>query len=97
MAATVLNSTQAIGMSVHVVRAFVRLREALAANKELTAKLAQLEERVETHDGAIQEIDSILKRLLSPPPRQRRKIGFRAPHDEDGVVAIRTARAYSRG
>ena len=35
MAATVLNSEQAVEMSVFVVRAFVRLREMLAANKEL--------------------------------------------------------------
>jgi len=38
MAATVLNSEQAVEMSVFVVRAFVRLREMLAANKELAAQ-----------------------------------------------------------
>jgi hypothetical protein len=34
MAATVLNSEQAVRMSVFVVRAFVRLRQVLAANKD---------------------------------------------------------------
>lgn len=97
MAATVLNSEQAVRMSVHVVRAFVHLREALAANKELAAKLAELEEHLETHDGAIQEIINVLKRLINPPPRRRREIGFRAPHDPDGVVAIGRSPAYSLG
>jgi ORF6N domain len=91
MAATVLNSEQAVRMSVYVVRAFVRLREALAANKELAAKLAELEKHLETHDGTIQKIIDILKRLMNPPPSRRRKIGFCGPHDPDRVVAMRAA------
>src|SRR6201987_4098566 len=43
MAATVLNSERAIEMSVFVVRAFVRMREALAANQQIAAKLGELE------------------------------------------------------
>jgi len=35
MAATVLNSPRATEVSVYVVRAFVRLRELLASNKDL--------------------------------------------------------------
>jgi hypothetical protein len=36
MAANLLRSKQAVQMSLHVVRAFVRLREMVAANKELS-------------------------------------------------------------
>src|SRR5271167_5265188 len=43
MAATVLNSKRAVQMSVFVVRAFVRLREMLATNRQLAAKLDELE------------------------------------------------------
>src|SRR5574341_1960545 len=43
MAANVLRSKRAVQMSVHVVRAFVRLREMIAANKELSKKLDELE------------------------------------------------------
>jgi hypothetical protein len=53
MAATVLNSPRAVEMSVYVVRAFVKLRGALASNKELTQKLDQLERKLQTHDQAI--------------------------------------------
>ncbi|MGB9205870.1 MAG: ORF6N domain-containing protein [Terriglobales bacterium] len=79
MAATVLNSEQAVEMSVFVVRAFVRLREMLAANKELAARMEELEERLGTHDGAIQEILHVIKRLMNPPSRRRSKIGFALP------------------
>src|SRR6478609_11236239 len=43
MAATVLNSERAIEMSVFVVRAFVRMREMLAKNRQIAAKINQLE------------------------------------------------------
>ena len=42
MAANVLNSQRAVEASVYVVRAFVRQREMIASNKELTAKLNEL-------------------------------------------------------
>jgi len=84
MAATVLNSEQAVEMSVFVVRAFVRLREALAANKELATRIEELEEHMETHDGTIQEIIRVIKDLMNPTRRRRRKIGFVLPHTRAG-------------
>src|SRR6201987_456816 len=56
LAATVLNSEQAVEMSVFVVRAFVRLREMLATNEKLAAKVDELEERLDTHDASIQDL-----------------------------------------
>jgi cell division septum initiation protein DivIVA len=84
MAATVLNSEQAVEMSVFVVRAFVRLREMLAANKELAARIEELEEHLATHDGAIQEIFHVIKKLMNLPPRRRSKIGFALPPARTG-------------
>ena len=46
MLASVLNSHRAIEVSVHVVRAFVRLREMLSAHKEVSRKLSELEKKV---------------------------------------------------
>src|ERR1700758_1844329 len=43
MAATVLNSERAIEMSVFVVLAFVRMRRAVTANRQILAKLAEIE------------------------------------------------------
>jgi hypothetical protein len=56
MAASVLNSRRAVEMSIFVVRAFVHLRETLKAHRALASKLAELEQRLETHDTAIEEI-----------------------------------------
>jgi len=79
MAATVLNSARAVAMSVHVVRAFVRLRELLSANRELAAHVDELEERLDTHDHAIQGVLAAIRRLMMPPARSRRRIGFELP------------------
>lgn len=43
-AANVLASAQAVEMGIYVVRAFVRLREVLATNKELAKRLDELEQ-----------------------------------------------------
>ena len=82
MAATILNSPRAVEMSVYVVRAFVKLRELLASNKELARRLNELEARLEkklaTHDQAIAAILSAIRQLMNPPVPKRRPIGFTA-------------------
>ena len=79
MAATVLNSEKAVEMSVFVVRAFVRLREMLSNNRQLAAKLAELESRLEDHDASIQNLIEAIKELMAPEEPNRRKIGFELP------------------
>lgn len=77
MLASVLNSDVAVQASVRVVRAFVRLREMVAANAQLAGKLAELERRLDSHDEAIVNLFATLKRLLEPPePKKKREIGF---------------------
>jgi hypothetical protein len=77
MLASVLNSDIAVQASVRVVRAFVRLREMVAANAQLAVKLEELERRLDSHDEAIVDLFAALKRLLEPPgPKKKREIGF---------------------
>ena len=76
MAATVLNSPKAIEMSVFVVRAFVRLRETLAAHQDLAAKLEALERKVGSHDQAIAGLIDAIRQLMAPPEPKKRRIGF---------------------
>jgi hypothetical protein len=78
MLASVLNSDIAVQASVRVVRAFVRLREMVAANAQLAAKLEELERRLDSHDEAIVDLFAALKRLLEPEPKPKREIGFHA-------------------
>jgi uncharacterized protein YigA (DUF484 family) len=82
MAASVLNSTRAIEISVHVVRAFVHLRELVSTHKELSQKLNQLERKVGAHDRAIAELINAIRQLMTPlDPKKNRPIGF-APWKE---------------
>jgi superfamily I DNA/RNA helicase len=67
MAATILNSTRAVEMSLYVVRAFVQLRELLASNTELARRLDELERQLEGHDAAITAILSAIRELMNPP------------------------------
>lgn len=81
-AATILNSPRAVEMSVYVVRAFVRLRELLASNKDLGRKLAALERSLVTLDLKVQrqfkEVYEAIRALMRPAPAKRRPIGFTA-------------------
>lgn len=79
MAATVLNSSTAVQMSLFVVRAFVRVREMLANNHQIAAKIEQLENRLDKHDTDLQEIVEAIKELMVPPEASRNKIGFQLP------------------
>jgi ORF6N domain len=85
MASTVLNSKPAEEMAVFVVRAFVRLREMLSANRQIAARIEELEERLETHDSTIQDIIDAIRRLMMPPSKsRRRRIGFDLPPAKAG-------------
>lgn len=84
MAATVLNSPRAVQMSVFVVRAFIRMRAALANTQELAQKLAALEKEIKTrldiHESAIVDTLRRLMDIIDPPALPEpptKEIGFR--------------------
>jgi ORF6N domain len=68
MAANVLNSSEAIRMSVFVVRAFIKMREALMGRSELERRLLQIENILLAHDESIRELYEQIRPLLLPPP-----------------------------
>src|SRR6266566_8971039 len=78
MLASVLNSPVAIEASVRVVRAFVYLREQIAANRRLSQKFAELEKRLDGHDESIATLFEAIRQLLEPAEtgQPRREIGF---------------------
>ncbi|MSU57766.1 MAG: ORF6N domain-containing protein [Pedosphaera sp.] len=83
MAANVLNSPDAVRMSIFVVRAFIKMRELLGGTKELARQLAALENkltaRLDGHEVAIVEVLRRVMDILDPPPLPeppRRRIGF---------------------
>ncbi len=79
MAATVLNSKHAVQASVFVVRAFVRLRQLLATDRRLAAKIFEFENRLGTHESAIQQLIAAINNLMTPKRKRRVRIGFELP------------------
>ncbi len=77
MAANVLNSPRAIEVSVYIVRAFVKLRQMIAENKELSRKIVQIERHLADHDEQIIELAKAIKQFLKPDPLpKKRRIGY---------------------
>jgi hypothetical protein len=77
MAANMLNSPQAVAMSVYVVRAFIEQRDVLTANEAILKRLAEIDKTLLQHNAALRDIYQKLMPLLQPPPEKPRpKIGF---------------------
>jgi ATP-dependent Clp protease ATP-binding subunit ClpA len=85
MLSGVLNNARAIAVNIEVMRAFVRLRAAIADNGELARKIEELERRIEqklaNHDHAIADILNAIRALMSPPQPKKRPIGFVHPKE----------------
>jgi hypothetical protein len=90
MAANILNSPRAAAMSVYVIRAFVKLREDIAANATILKRLAEIDKTLLVHDVTLREILQKLRPLLEPPPLPPKpEIGF---HVKETPVPYRTGR-----
>lgn len=91
MAANVLNSPEAVRLSVFVVRAFVKMRELLGGTRELARQLADLERkltgRLDAQETAIVEVLQRLMEILNPPPPPpeppKRQMGFHTRRDDE--------------
>lgn len=78
MLSSVLRSKRAIQVNIAIMRAFVRLRQVLAAHKGLAQKLVELERQVEGHGQQIRSIFDAIRKLMAPLEPPRRRIGFHA-------------------
>ena len=87
MLSSVLNSESAVKMNIAIMRAFVRLRRALEANRELARKFSELERRIDKHDSEIAAILEAIRQLMAPPAKPRREIGF---HVREEAARYRT-------
>jgi hypothetical protein len=95
MLSSVLNSPRAVQVNIEIMRAFVRLREAMATNRELAQRLGELERRVAAHDEEIQTIFEAIRQLMTPPEPPRKEIGFHIKEDGVGYrVRSKSARQH---
>jgi hypothetical protein len=77
MLSSVLRSDRAVQVNIAIMRAFVRLREALQSNEELRAKLAAIERKLVVHDAQFKIVFDEIRKMIAAPEKPRRQIGFR--------------------
>jgi hypothetical protein len=75
MLSSVLNSERAVLVNIEIMRAFVKLRQMLASNAELSRRLDELESK---YDREFKLVFDAIRELMSPPARDRKEIGFRS-------------------
>ena len=75
MLSSVLRSKRAIQVNIEIMRAFVRLRQILASNKELAKRLDALEKK---YDAQFKVVFDAIRQLMVPPEQKspKRRIGF---------------------
>ena len=83
MLSAVLRSDRAVQMSIAIVRAFVRMRDLIASNKDIAARVEKLEQN---HDRTasvieilVEDIDRLahdVRQMKALPVPAKRKIGF---------------------
>jgi hypothetical protein len=90
MLSSVLNSERAIQVNIEIMRAFVRLREMIATNRDLARRLDDLEKK---YDAQFKVVFDAIRALMAAPEPRRRAIGFRV---EEGRPAFRPRRPRRR-
>jgi hypothetical protein len=87
MLSGVLRSDRAITVNIEIMRAFVELRRVAGSFRELQERLDQMEldigARLSEHDEQLRQIFEALRRLIAPPPKARRPIGFRVRQGDE--------------
>ena len=76
MLSSVLKGKKAIHANISIMRAFVKIRELSAQNRELLKKLDRLEKRVDRHDTDISALIDAIREDVLPAEPLRRQIGF---------------------
>ena len=98
--ANVLASAQAVEMGIYVVRAFVRLRQAVSLHADLAKRLEELETKTErlelSHDTfsrntriQLKQVFDAIRELTMPPDPPKRPIGFVTPEQREKKPAAK--------
>jgi hypothetical protein len=90
MLSSVLRSERAITVNIAIMRAFVKLREILASQKNLVHRLDELEQKYDKH---FQIVFDAIRQLMTPVEKTKRQIGF---HVKEPQAIYRTRRQRNR-
>ena len=85
MLSSVLHSERAVQVNIEIMRAFVRLREMIATNRDMARRLDEPEKR---YDAQFRGVFDAIRQLMAPPAKAR-SIGFRV---EEGGPRYRVRR-----
>ena len=75
MLSSVLNSERAVLINIQIMRAFTKLRQILSSHKEIARKIEEIEKKHTKHEIEISTIFQLLKQLMDPPEKPKRKTG----------------------
>ena len=73
MLSSVLRSRRAVQVNIEIMRAFVRLRQMLQSNADLSRRLGALEKK---YDAQFRVVFDAIRELMRPPVTARRRIGY---------------------
>jgi hypothetical protein len=76
MLSSVLRSKYAIEVNIQIMRAFTNLRRILSSHIEVSRKLKELEGRMDRNDTEIHAIFETIRKMITPAPNPKNKIGF---------------------
>ena len=74
MLSSVLRSKRAVKVNIEIIRTFVKLREMLASNAQLSRKLYTLEKK---YDSQFKVVFDAIRQLMAPPAAKKKQIGFK--------------------
>jgi hypothetical protein len=83
MLSSVLKSERAVQMNILIMRAFIRMRELVATNKDIAVRMEKLERGHERTASVIEvlvedihRLSHEVHRIKSPPPGSKKRIGY---------------------
>jgi hypothetical protein len=74
MLSSVLQSPEAVGVNIQIMRSFVKLRSILAEHQDLKQQLAGLEKKYDEQFKVV--FDAIRQLMTQPEPVKKKRIGF---------------------
>jgi len=76
MLSSVLNSPRAVQMNIQIIRTFIRMREMLAAQQDLAARVDEIESTQQVHASVIDSLAEEIQEMKRLPEPSHRRIGF---------------------
>lgn len=73
MLSGILNSQRAVEVNIAIMRTFVKLREMISSNRDLSRRLDELENK---YDANFKVVFDAIRELMAPPEPRQKKIGF---------------------